>query len=372
MHIPFCDKKCYYCDFKSFGSSSESLREKYVNALGKEIKTYSENCKDKVVKTIYLGGGTPSVLNVEQINKIFDAIRTNYKVDKQAEITIEVNPESVDLSKVLAYKSVGINRVSIGLQTTDDELLKKIGRLHNYVQFLNTYNLFRNNGFDNISVDVISNLIGQSLQSYNETLKEVIKLKPEHISSYSLMIEAGSMYYHMIEAGKLKYDDSLDRAMYDMTNDMLKKSGYEHYEISNYCIDDKFSRHNMNYWELGEYRGFGISSASFVDLKRYKNTLKINDYIKYSDDSSKITEFEYELDDKKYVEEMLFLGLRKLVGIDLSEVYSLLKDEYKKELKSKIEAQINKGYLTLNGDNLKLTKLGIDFSNMCFSELLFN
>ncbi len=372
LHIPFCDKKCYYCDFKSFAKTSEKLREDYVAALCQEIENYSSLAEGKEVVTIYFGGGTPSVLSPERFEKIVLGIKDNYVLSDELEFTVEVNPESVSLEKVLSYKDMGVNRISIGLQSSDDKLLKEIGRLHTYEKFLRVYEMFRQNGFDNISVDVISNLIGQSVDSHRDTLEKIIKLQPEHVSSYSLMIEEGSMYYSMKKAGKLNYTDDFDRAMYDMTGEMLKKSGYNHYEISNYCLDDKYSRHNMRYWDLSEYKGFGISASSFVDKKRTKNTLKIKDYIASRGNVDEISELEYELDDKLAVEEMLFLGLRKLAGINIEEIYSLLDDELKKELDENIAREIKKGYLEFDGKILKLSKKGIDFSNDCFSGLLFD
>lgn len=349
-----------------------------MDALCLEIENFAKMSAKKEVETIYFGGGTPSTLTVDQFNQIFKTIRENFNIDEEAEITVEVNPESVSLDKVLSYKENGVNRISIGLQTTDDKLLREIGRLHSYVQFMNVYNMFRNEGFDNISLDIISNLIGQDLASYESTLKKVIELRPEHISSYSLSIEEGSIYGSLLRRGKLNYDDSLDRQMYDMTREMLKSAGYEHYEISNYCLDKKVSRHNLKYWELGEYKGLGIAAASYINGKRYKNIEKIRDYIAAQGDFEKINILEYEVDNKAYLEEFLFLGLRKLDGISVQKLNDILftikedGEDYLEQVFDKLEKQVEKGYLKKQSDMFKLTKEGIDFSNQCFSELLLD
>ncbi len=372
IHIPFCDKKCYYCDFNSFVAKDNSLKKAYINALINELRAFKEYAGNITVSSIYIGGGTPTTLDVQDINRLFDVIKDLYTINNDCEITIEANPESVTLGKVQAYQKIGINRVSIGLQSTHNEILKDIGRLHDYETFLSTYKLFRDNGFDNISIDLISGLPALSVQDYKKTLDCVIGLAPEHISAYSLIIEHGSYFYTLLNKGKLTLDEDIDFQMFELTMETLNKAGYEQYEISNYCKNGLVSKHNSCYWLMKEYKGFGISASSYYDNVRRTNIATIKDYCNNSADLRSTEEIDYTLDERKRIEETLFLGLRMLNGLAINSIYKRLNPKDLAQLKDKINRQINEGYLHKENDIIRLTRKGIIYSNTCFSNLLFD
>lgn len=264
VHIPFCKQKCYYCDFVSF-AGQEQMEEKYVNALKKEIEKYALENKvmskhniepEFIIKTIYIGGGTPSYINEKYIVEIINTIRQNFKVKEEAEITIEVNPGTVNLEKLATYKKCGINRLSIGLQAVQDTLLKKIGRIHTYSDFLDTYKNARNVGFANINVDLMINLPLQTVKDVEESVKEIIKLKPEHISVYSLIVEDETPISKMLENEEIKLaSDEEERKMYWLVKNILEKHKYIQYEISNFSKLGFESKHNLDCWNQEEYIG---------------------------------------------------------------------------------------------------------------------
>ncbi|MBE5935092.1 MAG: radical SAM family heme chaperone HemW [Lachnospiraceae bacterium] len=262
IHIPFCVKKCRYCDFLSF-NKDDNMKKAYIEALKKEIQLYSVD-NSEGVSSIYIGGGTPSCVDGIYIEEILNEVRTHFNVLEDVEITIEVNPGTVTKDKVSAYKRVGINRISIGLQSTHNDELKMLGRIHNYEEFLETYRMFRAESFDNISVDVMSAIPNQTVESYRETLNRIIQLKPEHISSYSLIIEENTPFYKEQDSLKL-VDEDTERQMYYMTKEILENSGYKRYEISNYAMEGKESRHNNRYWDVTKsYLGLGLGASSYV------------------------------------------------------------------------------------------------------------
>ena len=264
VHIPFCKQKCYYCDFVSF-AGQEQMEEKYVNALKKEIEKYALENKvmskhniepEFIIKTNYIGGGTPSYINEKYIVEIINTIRQNFKVKEEAEITIEVNPGTVNLEKLATYKKCGINRLSIGLQAVQDTLLKKIGRIHTYSDFLDTYKNARNVGFANINVDLMINLPLQTVKDVEESVKEIIKLKPEHISVYSLIVEEETPISRMLENKEIKLaSDEEERKMYWLVKNILEKHKYIQYEISNFSKLGFESKHNLDCWNQEEYIG---------------------------------------------------------------------------------------------------------------------
>ena len=264
VHSPFCKQKCYYCDFVSF-AGQEQMEEKYVNALKKEIEKYALENKvmskhniepEFIIKTIYIGGGTPSYINEKYIVEIINTIRQNFKVKEEAEITIEANPGTVNLEKLATYKKCGINRLSIGLQAVQDTLLKKIGRIHTYSDFLDTYKNARNVGFANINVDLMINLPLQTVKDVEESVKEIIKLKPEHISVYSLIVEEETPISRMLENKEIKLaSDEEERKMYWLVKNILEKHKYIQYEISNFSKLGFESKHNLDCWNQEEYIG---------------------------------------------------------------------------------------------------------------------
>lgn len=373
LHIPFCVRKCAYCDFLS-APANEETRSRYVNALIHEIKDCHEKYSCYTVSTIFVGGGTPSILLPEQMTAIFEALRQNFRIEKDAEITIEVNPGTVTDEKLKAWKAVGVNRLSIGLQSVNNKELKMLGRIHTYEQFLETFYKARESGFSNINVDLISAIPGQTLESWCETLHTVAKLMPEHISSYSLIIEEGTPFYE--KYGEEQYieginelpDEDTERMMYEETEKILLKYGYKRYEISNYAKEGYICRHNCGYWERKEYLGLGIGAASLIENRRFNNTSDIN---KYMDNEILIYENEEILSVKEEMEEFMFLGLRMMRGIKLRRFEKLFGRNINEIYGTELEKLKKEELLDISDDEIKLTKHGIDVSNYVFEHFLF-
>ena len=284
VHVPFCVKKCDYCDFLS-GPSDEKGIEDYFNALYKEIRSYKSRTDEYVVSSIFIGGGTPSCVESKYISRTLMELKNVFSLaaDISPEITIEVNPGTIDKEKLIEYKNAGINRISFGLQSADDKELRFLGRIHSYSEFENNYLLARELGFDNINIDLISSLPGQSIKSWENTLLTVAKLNPEHISAYSLIIEEGTPFYDLYGPEGI-YKDRLmseedDRIIYKMTKEILSSCGYNRYEISNYAKPGYICRHNMAYWEGESYLGIGLGSASYIDHTRFNNTGSLIEYL---------------------------------------------------------------------------------------------
>lgn len=369
IHIPFCVKKCAYCDFLSAPQDRDTI-ENYVDKLVKEIGVQ----KPATVSSIFLGGGTPSVLDANQVTRIFDALRENFDIAEDAEITIEANPGTVTAEKLQAYKQCGINRISFGLQSTNNEELKLLGRIHTYEEFLESYQLARACGFENINVDLISAIPKQTVSSWEETLQKVIGLEPEHISAYSLIVEEGTPFAKVYGEGCPSEHDlpceEEERAIYYRTEELLEKAGYHRYEISNYAKEGKECRHNLGYWERKEYLGIGLGAASLIDNIRYKNTDDLLYYMEHSSDLSAIQENVEKLSLKEQMEEFMFLGLRKMEGVSVTE----FKNTFGKTMEECYGEQIQKlkeqGLLEQRNARIMLTKQGIDVSNYVFSEFL--
>lgn len=368
VHIPFCKKKCDYCDFISY-CGKDDLIEKYVDSVKKEI----EHVKIKSeITTIYIGGGTPSYIDSKFIVQILEKIKEK-NVAQDAEITIEVNPGTVTQEKLQDYIDCGINRISIGLQTTNDELLKQIGRIHNYEQFLETYKLAKKVGFKNINVDLMLGLPNQRIIDLKESLENVLKLAPEHISVYSLIVEEGTPIANKIENGKLKLpDDELERNMYWYVKNTLELNGYKHYEISNFAKKGYESKHNMNCWNQMEYVGIGTAAHSYRDITRYSNTEDIKEYIKNVqkgefEKNRIIHEIQKEEDSKK---EFMLLGLRKIDGLKISEFKNKFGDNpiylYRNELKKLSDEKL----IIIQDDNIRLSNKGIDLANLVWEEFV--
>ena len=285
IHIPFCVKKCVYCDFLSFPVGASCMqgygvyREKYIEALCEELRSYAYLAETHRVKTIYIGGGTPSLLEADEITVIMTTVRSIFDIAEDAEISIEVNPGTLTSRKAAEYIANGINRMSIGLQSAQREELQSLGRIHNYDQFLAAFDMAREAGFRNINIDLMSDIPGQTMRSYLDTLEKVLRCKPEHISSYSLIVEDGTPLAASPELLSMIPDEDVDREMYDITNKLLDSGGYHRYEISNYARHGCECRHNIVYWTLGEYIGVGIGAASFLYGRRYTNTSDIGEYI---------------------------------------------------------------------------------------------
>ncbi len=367
IHIPFCVRKCAYCDFLSGPSDDETIRN-YVEALCKEINANEEFAKEHVVTTIFLGGGTPSVLSGDQMTYIFDAVKNVFEVAEDAEITTEANPGTVSKEKLDAYRACGINRISFGLQSANNEDLKLLGRIHTYEEFLESYQLARECGFENINVDLISAIPKQTLTTWEESLKKIITLNPEHISAYSLIIEEGTpfakLYGEGSEGEKSLPSEEEEREIYKRTEELLNEAGYHRYEISNYAKPERECKHNLGYWERKEYLGLGLGASSLVDNRRFHNTENMRDYLQQSNDLQAIRLDEEILDETDQLEEYVFLGMRKMEGIFLNEKLVQCYGDNIERMKKQGLVEIQDGYL-------KLTKEGIDVSNYVFAEILF-
>lgn len=374
IHIPFCMKKCFYCDFVSY-ANKEDMIEKYIKALEKEIKIKAEENKLLKINTIYIGGGTPSFIDSKHIVYIINAIKESFNVKENAEITIEVNPGTVTKNKLEDYIKCGINRISIGLQTTNNELLKQIGRIHTYEQFLETYNLIRMVGFNNINVDLMLALPNQTIKDLEDSLNKVIMLKPEHISVYSLILEEKTKLYDLVESGKLELlDESIERNMYWKVKNILEQNGYKHYEISNFAKQGYESKHNLDCWNQEEYLGMGVAAHSYLNNKRYSNTENLEQYINKLLDEEGIkndivtVHEEQTLEDKQ--KEYMLLGLRKIEGIKISDFKNKFVQNPIYIFRKELDKLVKEDLIQVEDNNIKLTKKGLDLANLVFEEFV--
>ncbi len=365
IHIPFCAKKCIYCDFISFENKLD-LQCQYVEKLLEEINNEKDLFKDYKITTIYIGGGTPSIINEDLIGKILSMIDR----ESDAEITIELNPGTVTKQKLINYKNFGINRLSIGLQSTKNEILKQIGRIHNYEKFLESYKYAEDVGYDNINVDLMIGIPNQSIQDIKDSINKIVNLKPAHISVYSLIIEPNTPLENMVDKNILKLpSDEDERMQYSYVKNSLELKGYKHYEISNFAIDGKYSKHNMNCWEQKEYIGFGVSAHSYINKKRFSNIESLNEYLSEDYKKIKILQEVQNIEDEQ--KEYMLLGLRKIDGIKISKFKEKFNGQnpiflFKKELDKLVKQEL----LQVDLDNIKLTRKGLDLANLVWEEFV--
>lgn len=368
VHIPFCKQKCSYCDFISYCDKND-LIEKYIKALKQEIENSSVN--EYEISTIYIGGGTPSYIESKYISEILKTIKQKYNVSKNVEITIEVNPGTVTKEKLRDYVEAGINRISIGLQSCNNNLLKMIGRIHTYEEFLSTYKLAREVGFKNINVDLMIGLPNQTLDDVKKSLEEISKLNPEHISVYSLIVEEGTPIEKKIAKGQLKLpNEELEREEYWEVKKFLENLGYKHYEISNFAKTGYESKHNLNCWEQKEYLGFGAAAHSYMKKTRYSNTENIEKYINQEMQSEQlhiVHEVQKEEEQKK---EYMLLGLRKIDGVQISSFKNKFGCNPIMEFKNELNKLTQEGLIEIDLDQIKLTEKGIDLANIVWEEFV--
>ena len=381
IHMPFCRQRCYYCDFTSYADKYDRVA-RYIKCLKKEIVQYANENRimsehglepQYVINTIYIGGGTPSSINEEYIIDVLDTIKGNFKVKNNAEITIEVNPGTVDRDKLEAYKHCGINRLSIGLQAVQDEILKRIGRIHTYKEFKDTYYYARESGFDNINVDLMIDLPDQTIDDVKESVKEILSLKPEHISVYSLILEQNTKMYEMISSKIVSIaPDEIERQMYWYVKRTLEKHKYNHYEISNFALAGFESRHNMNCWNQQEYIGVGVSASSFMENKRYSNTQEIETYIDNIEKGAPNRNLilEETLDKESKMNEFMMLGLRKITGVDIRDFEKTFKVNPIMRYCRRLEKLNHEGLIEIDANNIKLTSKGIDLANLVWEEFV--
>ncbi len=392
IHIPFCVKKCLYCDFLS-GVFDEKMQRRYAAALCTEIKYVASTHPDCIVTTIYVGGGTPSWLSEDLMDAIITTVKQSFKVDPMAEISVECNPGTLSSEKLNVYRSIGINRLSIGLQSANDDELKELGRIHDYNRFLHTFDLVRKAGFDNVNVDIMTGLPHQTIEKLEHTLNAVTLLRPEHISAYSLIIEKGTPFYEKykfdavkqqagMETEELPTDEEAYR-LYKFTMEYLEKKGYKRYEISNYARGGKICRHNVGYWDRVPYLGLGLGAASLFDNVRTSNLTDIYKYVETSEAieagstisaefSSPYFESEEKLSKKDAMEEFMFLGLRKIDGVKRSDFLDSFGIDIDAIYGPIINALKSQGFMDAKEGRLFLTDIGIDVSNQVLSKFLLD
>ena len=405
IHIPFCVRKCNYCDFLSFPAGKEIV-ERYVRALEEEIRrtgeavygqngrpgetVYGQNGRPEEavygragggktevrpgsapkISTVFVGGGTPSVLEPEQIRNLFSCLRESFLLEADAEISMEGNPGTLNREKLSVCREAGINRLSLGLQSADDGLLQTLGRIHTWEQFLYNYQDARQAGFRNINIDLMSSLPGQSLENYVKTLETVTALEPEHISSYSLILEEGTPFFASEEIRRQLPDENTDREMYEKTKEILHEKGYERYEISNYAKPGFACRHNLGYWDEVPYLGLGLGASSYYKNARFSNETDIRTYME-----NPFVPFlgrnDYECcDEKSRMEDYMIFGLRKMAGVSLSRFEKEFGTAAEEIYGGVIVRYVGMGLLVLEGDRLRLTPAGIDVSNRIFEDFL--
>lgn len=405
IHIPFCVRKCNYCDFLSFPAGKEIV-ERYVRALEEEIRrtgeavygqngrlgetVYGQNGRPEEavygragggktevrpgsapkISTVFVGGGTPSVLEPEQIRNLFSCLRESFLLEADAEISMEGNPGTLNREKLSVCREAGINRLSLGLQSADDGLLQTLGRIHTWEQFLYNYQDARQAGFRNINIDLMSSLPGQSLENYVKTLETVTALEPEHISSYSLILEEGTPFFASEEIRRQLPDENTDREMYEKTKEILHEKGYERYEISNYAKPGFACRHNLGYWDEVPYLGLGLGASSYYKNARFSNETDIRTYME-----NPFVPFlgrnDYECcNEKSRMEDYMIFGLRKMAGVSLSRFEKEFGTAAEEIYGGVIDRYVGMGLLVLEGDRLRLTDAGIDVSNRIFEDFL--
>lgn len=374
IHIPFCVQKCKYCDFLS-APADDAVKKRYADALCKEITGYKELTKEYELATIYFGGGTPSVLDVSLIEQILDAVKRSFFVDMAAaEVTLEVNPGTASFEKLKRYKELGINRLSIGVQSAKDNELALLGRIHSFEDAKQTVLRAREAGFDNISLDLMSALPGQSLEDYKENVEAILALNPEHISSYSLIVEEGTPFYNQYAEGMPKEselpDEETDRAMYAYTKERLAQAGYHRYEISNYAKPGYESRHNSSYWIGTEYLGIGLGASSLFTNARYHNETDLLTYMEEAEAGKDVRREIERLVQEEQMEEFMILGLRMMCGISRAEFQKRFGKPIETVYGSALKKLEKQELIRIEGDRIALTELGIDVSNQVFVEFI--
>lgn len=372
IHIPFCVQKCRYCDFLS-GPAGEREQREYMEALEREVQCSGKLGKGYEVSSIFLGGGTPSILSEKAISRILGTVRETFQVEQDAEITMEMNPGTCKKEKMIMYHKAGINRLSIGLQSADDEELRILGRIHSWRDFLNTYDEAREAGFSNINVDLMSAIPGQTLESYENTLEQVCRLLPEHISAYSLILEEGTAFWKWYEKTDHPKgypplpDEETERKMYERTKQILKYYGFERYEISNYARKGKQCRHNIGYWRRVPYLGFGIGAASLFEECRWSNIRDRKEYVKIwrekKDALPYIKEEIQQLSEREAQEETFFLGLRMMEGVSEEDFERRFHVKPEKLYGQEIRRLETENLLRRKHGRIFLTDRGIDVSN---------
>ena len=370
IHVPFCAQKCYYCDFNSYKINSNQKKEYLIN-IEREMKFYKGEFKDKCFDTVFFGGGTPSILTVDELKELVNNINENFNIKNDAEITIECNPGTINREKLEAMKKMGINRLSIGLQATQNYHLKSIGRIHTYEEFEKNYYDALDIGFKNINIDLMYALPNQKTQEWKDTLDKIIKLNPSHISAYSLILEEGTKLYDMYQNKEFELlDEDTDINMYNYTIDTLKRHGYNQYEISNYSKENLECKHNIIYWKCDNYLGLGPGASGFIGDTRYSNIEDICEYNKCIMQNIRPVSEEIELTKKDKIEEFIFMGLRMNEGINIDVFKERFDTDFYDIYQEVMDKLIKRELVRFDGKNISLTQKGREISNSVFIEFL--
>ena len=377
IHIPFCEKKCNYCDFVSFRADFDVV-DKYIEKLLEEIIAKKYLANDYKICSVYIGGGTPSFIEAKHIAFIMDSIRSNFNLSEDAEISIEGNPNSLTKEKIDTYYNSGINRLSIGLQSTDEIELKTLGRVHNYSDFLNAYNLAIHAGFKNINVDLINGIPGQTPESFKKTLKQVLMLNVKHISIYNLIIENGTPFETMLKNNEIQLPLEIDLLKMDkITKELTEYYRLNRYEISNYAKEGFECKHNLGYWSDVPYLGFGLNSSSYINDTRYKNKTKLDDYMALdykdfmiSDNQNCYYDEVTIVDNTNHINEYVMLGFRKTAGINIKEFKNIFNKDFEVLFGTALRIYQGMGMINKRFDNYFMTDKGLNVSNSILSDLL--
>lgn len=368
LHIPFCQQKCHYCNFLTFQNAEDKI-ERYVHYLMKEIQLAGD--KNALVDTIYFGGGTPSYLTSDQMTSIMQSLRANFNIDPQCEITVEMNPESITAEKVKAYQATGINRFSVGVQSFNPQVLKTMGRLHNRQTALDKFALLKQLNCQNISLDLMFANPGQNMEVLQADLEHALALGTQHLSIYSLMIKEHTTFYRWYKKGRIvMVDDELERAMYHMIQDRMLEAGYNQYEISNFAQPGYECRHNQKYWHLDNYLGLGLGASGNIDLLRYTNASKFEDYFA-SLDRQELPRQELErltMEDRE--KEYLMLNLRLLRGVDLQEMNDRFGIDCLIKYQQAIDKHLKLGVVQVEEGRLFFTRFGLDVGNQFYLDII--
>ncbi|WP_303005355.1 radical SAM family heme chaperone HemW [Romboutsia ilealis] len=371
IHVPFCAQKCNYCDFNSYKIEEKNQKTDYLISIRKEMELYKEEFKNKEFTSVFLGGGTPSILTPEELTTLMENIYSNFNIGKDAEITMECNPGTLDKAKLKAIKSLGINRLSMGLQVTQDHHLKYIGRIHTYEQFEKNYKDAIEVGINNINVDLMYSLPNQSFDEWKETLNKIINLNPSHISAYSLILEEGTKFYDMYLNKEFELnDEEVDINIYNYTIDTLYKNGYHQYEISNYAKEGYECKHNIVYWKCDNYLGLGPGASGYINNYRYSNICDIKGYNKCLEYDKRPIEEKNILSKKDEMEEFIFMGLRMNKGINLDEFYKRFNIGFKHRYNDILDKLKNLNLIIEQNNNIILTQRGREISNTVFVEFI--
>lgn len=366
LHIPFCIRKCEYCDFLS-GPADERNRRTYLDALLRELAAVGPQAEDYEVTSVYIGGGTPSLLPGEWMEKLMAGVREGYCLAKDAEISMEANPGTLTKENLAGYRRAGINRLSLGCQSTDDAELKLLGRIHTWAQFQESFRMAREAGFTNLNVDLMSGLPGQHLASWEESLETIARMEPEHISAYSLIIEEGTPF----SARKLDLpDEDTEYRMYEDVAAVLGKYGYYQYEISNYAKKDRNCRHNEGYWQRKDYLGLGLGAASLVGRERFTNTSDMSEYLENSGNLEKIRTDRETLTREDEMGEFMFLGLRMTKGVSKKDFQEYFGTSIEKIYGEVLEKYKKQGLLLEEDGRVCLSRAGIHVSNAVMADFL--